>query len=377
MAREGEEAFLGAMFQNLGRLLTEFYFPEEALQIRQQLAGSDPAPAVRNAAALRVLGISFEDLSAGVAKAWGLPDTLQRALRPPAGEAPGRAVASGADGGVERMRWLGRSANALADAWLVSDPVAQAAAIEAAAELYAPVLGLSAAQVTAAAHGARSRVGQLAQAMGLQASKDTPARRLVDETRPPRPGAPSAAASDATLVVARPAQGAQAQLAQALQEARAALAGKRLRLNELLSLVLDTMHRALDFRCVVFCLREPASGRLVGRVGLGPGGAEISAAFRIAPDAAAVGDLFAVLCAKGADLMIADSAAVARRLPAWYRERVNAPTFLLLPLVLKGAPIGLIYADKACAGTIALGGEELGLLRSLRDLMAAAIGKVG
>ena len=36
VARESEEAFIGAMFQNLGRLLTEFYFPEEARQIRER-----------------------------------------------------------------------------------------------------------------------------------------------------------------------------------------------------------------------------------------------------------------------------------------------------------------------------------------------------
>ena len=38
--RDGEEAFIGAMFQNLGRLLTEFYLPEEARQIRAQLTAA-------------------------------------------------------------------------------------------------------------------------------------------------------------------------------------------------------------------------------------------------------------------------------------------------------------------------------------------------
>ena len=33
-SKEAEEAFIGAMFQNLGRLLTQFYFPEEAAQVR-------------------------------------------------------------------------------------------------------------------------------------------------------------------------------------------------------------------------------------------------------------------------------------------------------------------------------------------------------
>ena len=36
-ARDAEEAFLGAMFYNLGKLLTEYYFPEEADAIRAQM----------------------------------------------------------------------------------------------------------------------------------------------------------------------------------------------------------------------------------------------------------------------------------------------------------------------------------------------------
>ncbi|MDE2081037.1 MAG: HDOD domain-containing protein [Burkholderiales bacterium] len=384
VAREGEEAFLAAMFQNLGRLLTEFYFPEEALQIRQALPGAEAAGAAREAAAQRVLGLSFEDLGAGVAKAWGLPDTLQRALRVPGGEVPLRPVGRGADGAAERLRWLGRSANALADAWLVPDPQAQAAAVAAAADAYAPVLGLAPAQVVAAAQRARAHVSQLAQAMGLRASKESTARRLVDDTlspavMPPARSAATAVAgtSDATLVLPRPGPTSHAQLERGLREARAAFDGRQLRLNELLTLVLDAMQRALGLRSVVFCLREPAGGRLLGRLGAGPRGAELCPSFRISPDSAAAGDLFAVVCARGADLLIADSAAVASRLPTWWRERVNAPTFLLLPLSVKGAPVGLIYADREPAGSIVLDDEALKLLRSLRDLVAQALVRGG
>ena len=54
---------------------------------------------------------------------------------------------------------------------------------------------------------------------------------------------------------------------------------------------------------------------------------------------------------------------------------MNAPTFLLMPLMLKGQPIGLIYADKAQAGSIVIGEAELGLLRALRDQATAAFAK--
>ncbi|MBS0304258.1 MAG: GAF domain-containing protein, partial [Proteobacteria bacterium] len=151
-----------------------------------------------------------------------------------------------------------------------------------------------------------------------------------------------------------------------LQQVERALDERSLRLNELLSLVLETMHRALALRAVVFCLRD-ARGTLHGRFALGPVAAR---SFAIVPKAG--NDLFSVLCTKGADLHVADTATVAARLPAWYRESVAAGAFLLLPLMVKGAPIGLVYADTAAAHSLPLGAEELTLLRALRDQLVVA-----
>jgi len=367
----GEDAFLGALFQNLGRLLTEYYFPEEALQIRQQL-GSERAPsAAREAAAQRVLGISFDELGAGVARAWGLPDSLQRALRTPPGEWPTRAQERGVVQGVERLRWLGRSANALVDAMQEtgSDPQALAAM----AEQHAPVLGLMPPVLIAATHSARLRLQQAAQALGLSLPPDAPARRLLET---PASELASAAQADFMLTAPMPLPvPAQTVLEEALAAASQALAAGSMNVSELLHLVLDSLHRALNLRNVVLCLREKGTGRLIGRVGLGPGGAEMSAAFRFVPDAADSNDLFAVLSARGADLLVSDTATVASRLPNWYRRRVDAPTFLLLPLMVKGAPIGLIYADKARVGSIVLGEKELALIRALRDQVTLAFGR--
>ena len=40
---------------------------------------------------------------------------------------------------------------------------------------------------------------------------------------------------------------------------------------------------------------------------------------------------------------------------------------MLLPLVLKGKPFGMIYADKAEKGVLPLDEQALALLRSLRN----------
>ena len=271
-----------------------------------------------------------------------------------------------ADEGVDRMRWLARGANALTDAMLGADGDAQTAALSAAAESYGPALGLEPRDIVACAQAARGRVAQMAQALGLHVAPDAPARRLLQVTEA------GPVVGDPTVV---PTQSAQAQLAQGLERVRAAVAQKSMRLNEVLNLVLETVQRSLDMRCVVFCLREPKSGQLVGRLTLGSAAPDAGAAFRISPGAGGATDLFSAICAKGADLLISDTKAVATRLPAWYRQKVNAGTFLLLPLMLKGAPIGLIYADKAAAGAIVLKDEELALLRGLRDQALAAFAK--
>jgi hypothetical protein len=158
-----------------------------------------------------------------------------------------------------------------------------------------------------------------------------------------------------------------------LDEVQRASTSKALGRNELLHLVLETMRRALELRCAVLCLREPGSGLLTGRIGVGAGAGEARTAFRVSTDSAAAGDLFAALCAKGADLLVADAARLGPRLPAWYRHKVNAPTFLLLPMVHEGAAVGLIYGDKPEAGSLVLADEELALLRSLRDHAVAAL----
>lgn len=380
-ARESEEAFLAAMFQNLGRLLTEYYFPEEALQIRQRLAAPAtglagqqapprPTAAERELAARKVLGLGFDDLGAGVAKAWGLPDTLQRSLRVPDGEVPVREINRRADHGVERMRWLAHGANALTDAMLGADGAEQTQALTLVAETYGPALGLLPRDILQCAQGARTRLSTMAQAMGIHVAADAPARRLLQTTV-------AGAIDNAHNAVAAAGSPAavQARLGQGLKAVREAVAQKSMRLNEVLNLVLQTMQQALDLRCVVFCLREPRTGHLVGRFSLGEGSADISAAFRITPEVPGQPDLFAALCARGADLLISDTRTVANRLPAWYRQKVNAPTFLLLPMQLKGSAIGLIYADKASAGTLVIGDAELATLRGLRDEAVAAFGK--
>jgi hypothetical protein len=325
------------------------------------------------------------------------------------------------------MRWLGSAANAIADALLHS---ADADADDRVAEIarrHARVLGLPAQAFGQATASARQKMVALVDAMGIRLGAGDRARRLLAEpgplagsddslaphqlramtapaaatvlATPPRaaPGAaPGASASVSAGAAAGAAAGASARtvpgsaaaaapaadlLAAGIQDITSHMVSESLRLNEVLRMVLETLLRALQLRRVVFALRDPATQTLVGRIGLGEGAQALAGVLRV-PLGAAAGepvDLFTAVCRRGADTLISDASAanVAPRLPRWFGPPAAAPCFLLLPLTLRNAPLGLIYADHPRPGGIVLGEKDLTLLRTLRNQAVMAFKQAG
>jgi hypothetical protein len=158
-------------------------------------------------------------------------------------------------------------------------------------------------------------------------------------------------------------------LAAGVQDITNSMVADNFKLNEILRMVLETMYRALGFRRVIFCLRDPKTESLTGRFGLGDRVEQLAPHFRIPLKSAGAPDLFGAICSKAMDTLIADatSGPMAQRLPPWFRQQVNAPTFLLLPMAMKGNTFALIYADMARPGGIEVDEKELALLRTLRN----------
>jgi eukaryotic-like serine/threonine-protein kinase len=160
-------------------------------------------------------------------------------------------------------------------------------------------------------------------------------------------------------------------LAAGIQDITNSLVDERFKLNEVLRMVMETMLRALNFRRVVLCLRDAKTGMIIGRLGVGEGAAAVAPLFQI-PLKTVPGstpDLFSLVCIKAADTLIADARApqIAQRLPPWFSQKVAAPSFLLLPLQHRDAPLGLLYADRAEPGGVRVDEKELNLLRTLRN----------
>ena len=255
------------------------------------------------------------------------------------------------------------AANEAAEAIWRSDDDTLPKALDAVVQRHGRALGLGLTELKQAGENARGTLAQMAAAMGLT----LPRNRLAstDAAMPPV----TIAAREASVDM----------LAAGIQDIADALASESVPLSALLHMVLETIYRALACQRVVFCLRDASGQRLTGRFGLGDQAKLLSPRFDI-PLRTVSGqppDLFGAVCLKGVDTLVPDLQRrdVEAMLPTWFRQRVVARSMLLLPLVLRGAPLGLIYADHAMR--MPLGERERVKLRELRDLAAQAFRRPG
>jgi len=380
VASESEEAFICSMFQDLGRLLVQFYFPEEAQQIRK-LMQAQKDPMTEGSAAVNVLGLSLEELGLGVAKAWGLPQGIQRSIRKPKGTPPLKAPTDSS----ERMAWIALASNEIAEVLLRSDATDVEFRLGLVAKKYSAAMGVSSKDVQNATVKARQKLIELASVMDIKVVPGSAAAKLLTvpdlsdaESPPTNPKfdvnlkkfelhATQTGTDAQRESLALPSHAVADALAAGIQDITNAMV-EDFKLTDVLRMILETMIRALAFDRIIFCMRDPKTDTVTGRFGLGKGVERYVKGFKISLKAATP-DLFSVVCLKGVDTLISDAAEarIAQRLPPWYKQGPNAPTFLLLPLHIKGAPFGLIYADKTTGGTLELDEKELSLLRTLRN----------
>ena len=144
-------------------------------------------------------------------------------------------------------------------------------------------------------------------------------------------------------------------------------------LNDVLRIILETMYRGMGFSQVLLCTRDPRNNCLQARFGFGARIEEFIKSFSV--PLGQTQNVFQVALDKNVDLFIADSRAdnIASRIPAWYREKINAPTFLLLPLVINKRIVGMFYADRDQTGELNIEPDQLRLLKTLRNQAVLAI----
>lgn len=155
-----EVVYLVALLQNLGRLLVQYHFPDEAQQIRDLMhtlppvaAGEPDQPGMtEEAASFAVLGIDSESLGAAVARHWGLTDEVLHMVRRLPTQRPVRA----ADGDGDVLRMAASLANEVVDAITTLPSTKVAAALAALAQRYARGIELTSRDIGEAVQAGRA-----------------------------------------------------------------------------------------------------------------------------------------------------------------------------------------------------------------------------
>ena len=147
-----EVVYLIAILQNLGRLMVQYHFPEEAEQIRQLMQSAPAAEPgepdlpgmTEEAASFAVLGVDTEALGAAVAKHWGLSDDVLHMVRRLPVSRPVRV----ADTDSDMLRLTASAANEAVDALSLTPPTRVGPALNQVAQRYGKVLSITVKDIT-------------------------------------------------------------------------------------------------------------------------------------------------------------------------------------------------------------------------------------
>ena len=189
---DGEVVSLITQLQNLGRLMVQYHFPDEAMQIRRLMQSADaatpggqPEPGMTaEAASFAVLGIDVEALGVAVAKHWGLDESVQTMIR----RLPPGAPVHHPENDNDILRVTASCANDLVDVTLMPAKLVMAA-LGVVARRYARPLGLTAKDMQDALQSAASE----ATAQHASAAPPFPPADASAATRGWDAGAPHAA----------------------------------------------------------------------------------------------------------------------------------------------------------------------------------------
>lgn len=388
-ARDVEQGFICSMFHNLGRLLSQYYFPEESEEIRKlQLQ----KPGAEEAVVIQVLGISFEELGIGIARTWGFPNLIVGSMR----KLPAGSVRKPVDA-EDRLRVLSGFSNELCRLIAEISPEQRHKELRKLSARFGDSVPLNEQELQKTMEKSFEAVAQFASIIHLNLQHTAFGRQIkawgggrvnLSQTEDTLAGGDSLSGTVLSDSVPAGAAGslgragdtaagdqvgaAEAILTAGIQDISNTLV-EDFKLNDVLRIILETMYRAKGFQRVILCIRDAKNNTMSGRFGFGPDAPEVAKRFNFS--LSFTPDIFHAALSKGVDILISDTndPKIVTRIPEWFRKGVAAETFLLFPLCIKGRPMALIYADRDHAGEIVISEKELSLLRTLRNQAVLAI----
>jgi len=355
--KDKEEAYVCSMFHQLGKLLSIYYFPEEAEIIFDIVKQKNMKEHV---AAEAVLGVSFEEIGIAVGESWQLPAELIDSMHTlPAGELKKPLSQS------DLLKHVSGFSNEYCEMISSSSIQERQQNFENLASRYSNSMTISRSQMEEILTNAIDEMEKYAKLVNLDLGKS----EIFNKATKWSPSKTSDSnINDAPAPTSIPEQGNQ--IIEAIQEITDAILDGA-PLNNILVMVIETIFTSFNFHRVMFCFINKGRTSINARFGFGPNIEEIINRFSI-PNGG--DDIFNQSLKQAKDLIIEDTSAddAHKLIPGWYRDKFARKSMLVYPIIVKNIPIGLLYVDSIAPISIA-DESRLSPVRTLRNQIILAI----
>ncbi len=367
-----EEAFICAMIHNLGRHLVLCYFPEECDRIQSLIAskGYSEAAAVRS-----VLGLSYEELGKGVARTWRFPEKIVAAMKEiPAGKAPIPRSE------VETLQSLSVFSNTLVSDAGEPDPEVVEERLRRLLERFDKAVPIGRDQAGELLQKAKEGLREYSSILGVDLEQSRLMRHLEGHDLGPGTLFETHGASEEAPEIEVPQSlpstqdepGEEALLINGIQDITNTLLGEY-DLNEVLTMVLETLYRGFRLGTAILCIRDRAKPSMSARIGFGRSIEAKSQGFGLSMTTGPR-DVFQLAVAQGKDIHISDALdpRIQGRLPEWYTEVLGDPSFALFPIMVEGRAFGLFFLGGRGTESV-FAPRHINYLRTLRNQAVLAV----
>jgi serine/threonine protein kinase len=367
--KNSEEVFVCTLFYNLGRLLSMFYFPEEAdaiTRLMQQKGMSE------DTASAQILGISYEEMGMGVVRVWKFPEQISHNMRRLDADAVLAPHTS-----LDNLRIIAGFASDLCYSIATTPADHKHKVIRQLDARFGEQMPIDEKYLPEALENSLEEIAQYATTLQASFQQSPFGKQLllwIGRTEKKKTGA--APEDDITLNLLTPtldlaekkppSSDAQAILATGIQDISNSLVDN-CSVNDILRMILEIMYRSMGFEHVLLCILDSRQDIMQGRFGFGTEVDRLAANFRFSLDDDE--NIFTAALFNDADILISDinDPKILPHIPDWYHKNVAAQTFMLLPINLQSTPMALIFADKKKAGDIVVSENELNQIRTLRN----------
>jgi serine/threonine protein kinase len=368
-----EEAFLCALLQQLGKMLVAFYLHDEARAIDKLMLQQDCSEA---AAVQQVLGISYPSLGMSVAREWGFPRLITDSMIPLDFDDLAKAVNP-----EEKLQQISQFSDALG-ACLTLPLQQQAPAIQLLTQQFSSVLAIDGDKVSMLLENCHKELTQFSRLIQFDLTKSLYYQQ-ISSSGDEEPESPLDSTqrlefgnSDSAQILVEQtdplSQTADKVLTDGIQDITNTLTGEY-SINQVMQMILETIYRALGGARVVLCLKDRQGSCIRARYGYGEDIEGVIDKFSIPLKPQT--DVFHVAFKNNVDIRIDDTRdeKIRSRIPDWYHRDIAARSFTIFPIMIKSAPIALIYIDSAGSEPINITDNQLSLLKTLRNQAILAI----